>query len=266
MLSARILKGGALLEESRILVERWDLSSSTQTNLARLLDDNALAKRSRSRAADVLHTVLRPRLVDPGGEVIGALKELVGHPRGFTEACYFEACRADELLAAFAQELLWHLYEAGRSGVIVADAAEWLSQLAADHRIPAWSPSVQGRAARGLLATTRDFGVLRGAARKELAPPRLSPAGFAYAAFRLHQSSRARQASPARSGPRQRRAPATGLTSSDVWRRWLLTQAEVDQLFAEAAHLGVLRRSRAGSMVRLDWELATLVEVAHAVA
>lgn len=249
MLSSRILKGGALIEESRILVERWDLGTTPAANLSLLLDQNALAKRSHSRAMDVLQ-VLRDRLAEPGPYVIAALKELVGHPRAFSEACYFEAGRTDDLLAVFAQELLWHLYQRGRSAVPVADAVEWLARLVAVERLPAWSRSVRERAARGLLATTRDFGVLRGSARKELGPPRLSPAGFAYVAFRLHQ----------------RGETSTGLTTSAVWRRWLLQPAEVDQLFAEAAHLGVLRQSRAGSVVRLDWELPTLVEVAHAVA
>ncbi|MGH9056134.1 MAG: BrxA family protein, partial [Acidimicrobiales bacterium] len=189
MLSSHIVKGGALLEESRILVERWDLGTDPAENLGRLLDCNVLAKRSRSRATDVLRTVLRPRLVEPGPQVISALRELVDHPRGFAEACYFEACRSDGLLAAFAQEFLWSAYQEGRSGVTVADAGDWLARLHGDGRLPAWSSSVCERTAQGLLATTRDFGVLRGAVRKELAPPRLTPTGFAYVAFRLHQAS-----------------------------------------------------------------------------
>lgn len=250
MLSSRILKGGALIEESRILVERWDPRVNSGENLAQLLEQNALAKRSQSRARDVLHSVLRARLVDAGPELIPALKELVDHPRGFVEACYFEACQTDDLLARYAEEALWHWYESGRIGISVEDTTDWIDQLVAAGRLPDWTPNVRGRAARGLLATTRDFGVLRGAARKELAPPRLSPTGFSYVAFRLHQQG----------------VNAGALAKSDVWRRWLLDQAEVDQLFAEAAHLGILRQSRAGSVIRVDWEVPSLIEVAHAVA
>jgi hypothetical protein len=250
MFSARILKGGALLDESRILVEHWDPGVAPEANLFRLLEDNGLAKRSRMRAHDVLYTVLRPRFVEPGPHVIPALRQLVGHPRAFSEACYFEASRADSLLGAFAESPLWNWFQAGRVGVTLEETVSWLDALIAGELLPTWSDQVRTRAAQGLLATTRDFGVLRGAVRKELAPPRLSPAGFAYVAFRMHEEG----------------ITARGLAESHVWRRWLLGPGEVAQLLAEVAHLGVLRHSRAGSVVRVDWEKANLLEVARAVA
>lgn len=250
MMSARILKGGALLTDSRILVEQWDPTAGSAANLVRLVDENLMAKRSAARARDVITGVLRQRLVDPGPHVIAALKELVDHPRAFTEACYFEACRADALLAAFAEGPLWAWFNEGRVGVSLADTESWLAKLISDGKLPDWSDQVRTRAAQGLLATTRDFGVLRGAVRKEFAPPSLSPAGFAFVAFRLHEQG----------------LVAHGLSSSLVWRRWLLQADEVERLFAEVAHLGVLRRSQAGSVARIDWELSSLVEVARAVA
>lgn len=250
MLSSRILKGGALLGESRILVEEWDPTLSPGANMTRIEEHNLLAKRSRSRAHDILYTVFRPRFVEPGPQVIPALRQLAGHPRAFAEACYFEATRADFLLSTFAEDPLWGWFQGGRAGVTPLDAEEWLERLIATRRLPDWSDQVRRRAAQGLLATLRDFGVLRGAVRKEFAPPRLTPAGFAYVAFRLHQAG----------------TTARGLAEAPVWRRWLLQPADVVQLLAEVAHLGVLRHSQAGSIARLDWELATLVEVARAVA
>ncbi|HUP73018.1 MAG TPA: BrxA family protein [Acidimicrobiales bacterium] len=250
MLSSRILKGGALLTDSRILVEQWDLAADSVTNLARLVDQNLLAKRSATRAHDVVNGVLRQRLVDPGTHVIAALKELVRHPRAFTEACYFEATRADALLGAFAEGPLWFWFNEGRIGVSLAETENWLAKLTSEGVLPDWTDQVRTRAAQGLLATTRDFGILKGAVRKEFASPSLSPSGFAYVAFRLHEQG----------------VVARGLAVSPVWRRWLLRPDEVEHLFAEIAHLGVLRRSQAGSVVRFDWELPSLVEVAHAVA
>jgi hypothetical protein len=249
MLSSRILKGGALLSESRILVEAWDLSEADRANLDHLVQENLLAKRSPGRTRDVAK-LLRQRLVAPGPQVIAALKELVDHPTAFREACYFEATRADGLLAAYAEGPLWAWYEEGRRRVTTEDTEGWLAALVGRRELPGWSDTVRSRVAQGLLATTRDFGILRGAVRKEFAPPSLSPSGFAYVAFRLHEQG----------------AVARGLTRNPVWRRWLLDADEVEQLFAEAAHLGVLRHDQAGSVVRIDWELPSLVEVAHAVA
>jgi hypothetical protein len=251
--SSKVLKGGALLTESRILVEQWDPSLGENENIERMLADNVLAKRSPSRARDVLRTVLRPRFIEPGPQIMLALRELVGHPRAFGEACYYETSRADELLAAFAEGPLRAWYDAGRVGVTIGDAEQWIDGLIVEGQLPKWSEQVRTRTAHGLLSTVRDFGVLRGAMRgplKEFEPPRLSPAGFAYVAYRLQEQGVADR----------------GLPGSAVWRRWLLRPADVDQLIAEAAHLGVLRHSRAGSVVRLDWEVSSLVEVAHAVA
>ena len=250
MLSSRILKGGALLSDSRVVVESWNMSIGAEKNLGRMLSENVLAKRSRNRAKDVLYKVLRQRFVDAGPDIIPALKELLDHPRAFTEACYYEASRADELLAEFAEGPLWQWFTDGRFAVTAADTVRWIDGLLDAGRLPSWSEQVRGRVARGLVSATRDFGVLGGSVRKQFNVPRLSPAGFSYVAYRLHEQGVA----------------ARGLIDSPIWRRWLLRPPDVDQLFAEAAHLGVLRRSRAGSMVRFDWEAPSLVEVAHAVA
>jgi len=51
-----------------------------------------------------------------------------------------------------------------------------------------------------------------------------------------------------------------------VWRRWLLDQGRVTELFQEAARNGLLRYSSAGSVVRVDWLQESLSEVARAVA
>jgi hypothetical protein len=244
------MKGGALLTDSRILVDQWDLAQDTATNFSRVLDENLLAKRSNMRAHDVVSRVLSQRFVEPGPHVIAALKELVRHPRAFTEACYFEASRSDGLLAAFAEGPLWQWFNEGRIGVGVAETETWLAKLAGDGEAPDWSEQVRTRVARGLLAAVRDFGMLRGAVLKEFAPPSMSPSGFAYVAFRLHEHG----------------VVARGLITSSVWKRWRLQPDEVEHLFAEAAHLGVLRKSQAGTVVRVDWELPSLVEVARAVA
>jgi hypothetical protein len=93
MLTSNILKGGALLDDARRLVEVWDLNEDAAWNLDRIAEENLLAKRSRARAEAVLQRVLRPRLVEPGPQVIAAMKQLRTSPRGFAEAYYFEATR-----------------------------------------------------------------------------------------------------------------------------------------------------------------------------
>jgi len=248
--TSNIQKGGALLDDARRLVEVWDQTQPPEKNLERISEQNLLGKTSRSRADDILLRVLRPRYVEPGPQVIAALSSLLSTPRAFADACYFEASRDDALLAAFAEGPLFDWFEQARVVVRIEQVTEWLAALAARRQTPPWSDTIRTRVARGLLAALRDFGVLRGAIRKEFNRPHLTLAGFAYVAFRLHEQG----------------ASSRALLTGPVWRRWLLDRGRVTQLFAEADRHGILRYSAAGSAVRIDWLRGSLEEVTRAAA
>ncbi len=250
MFTSNIQKGGALLDDARRLVEVWDPNENPTWNLSRIADENLLAKPSRARAEDVLRRVLGPRLVEPGPQVIAAMKQLLTAPRGFVDAYYFEATRDDELLAAFAEGPLFGWWEAGRVAVDLNEVVEWLAHLATVGSTPEWTDTIRIKVARGLLAALRDFGILTGAVRKEFSRPSLSIAGFGYVAFRLHESG----------------ASSRALLASPVWRRWMLDEGRVTELFHEAARNGLLRYSSAGSAVRVDWLQESLPGVVRAVA
>jgi hypothetical protein len=248
--TSNIQKGGALLDDARRVVEIWDLDEAVAWNLKRISEHNLLAKPSRARADDVLLRVLRPRLVEPGPQVIAALKQLLSSPRGFADAYYFEATRDDALFAAFAEGPLFDWWKSGRIGVDVESVSSWLADLAQRGQTPPWTKTIRTKVARGLLAALRDFGILSGAARKEFTPPSLGIAGFGYVAFRLHESG----------------ASSRALVGSPVWRHWLLDSARVTELFHEAERQGLLRYSSAGSALRVDWLHDTLSEAVCAVA
>lgn len=251
--TTRLLKGGAALDDTRRVIEEWDLDLDADSNLARLSEQNPLGKTSRSRLDDLLYSVIQPRLVEPGPHVIGALKDLLTDHRAFREACYYESARADELIADFAEGPLWSLWHQGRLAVTIADAADWLQGLSDESRAPAWAESVRVRLAQNLLSTLRQFGILTGAPRcrrREFAPPSMTPRGFAYVAWREHEQG----------------ASSRALTDGSVWTRWLLDSASVEALFNQSARLGVLQMSRAGSAVRVDWRVGGLAEATRAAA
>lgn len=250
---ARLLKGGALLDDTLRVVELWDDTAAADENLARIAEGNLLGKTSRSRLDDVLKKVIRPRFVEPGEHVVPALRGLLGDHRAFRDACYYEAGRADRLLADFAAGPVWDWWDAGRLFVDLSDVEAWLEELLAEGLLPAWTSSVRTRAAQGLLSTLRDFGVLSGVTRghrKEIVPPSMSSRGFAYVAWREHEQG----------------ASSWALATSQVWRRWLLDEQRVLELFDQVARLGILRFSSAGSAVRIDWTAASLREVTGAAA
>jgi len=88
-ITTRIIKGGALLEDSRRFVDEWDLHRGPEENLEIFRSSNVLGKRSRSRAEDTL-AILRQRFVQPGPEAVRALKVLTVSPDAFRAACYYE--------------------------------------------------------------------------------------------------------------------------------------------------------------------------------
>lgn len=250
---SRLLKGGAALDDTLRVAELWDDASSPADNLARIAEGNLLGKSSRSRLDDVLKVVIRPRFVEPGDHILPALRALATDHRAFRVACYYEASRTDRLLADFAEGPLWDWWNAGRLSIDLADVEAWLDELEAREALPIWTSSVKTRAAQGLLSALRDFGVLRGAARghrKEILTPTMSPRGFAYVAWREHEQG----------------ASSRALATSRVWRRWLLDPDRVIDLFGQAARLGVLQFSSAGSAVRIDWLASSLREVTGAAA
>jgi hypothetical protein len=248
-LSSRVIKGGALLGDSRRLAEVWNRDLPVEENLHIINYRNLLGKSSRTRAHDVL-AVLRARFVDPGPQVMPAMQALVSHPGAFANACYYEMARVDGLLAAFVEGPMYEWFLAGRPAVSVEETAEWIGRLMKGEQLPLWSEQVRVRAAQGLLSTLRDFGVLEGAVRKRFAVPGMSSVGFAYVAYREQEQGRSSRA----------------LVASPVWRRWLLDAPRVAELFARAESLGVLRYSQAGSAVRIDWRAKSLEEVARAAA
>lgn len=235
MFTARIIKGGALLADSRRFLEIWQPDRTLEENLARFAARRALGK-TQVRQNAVLG-ILRRRFLEAGPEVVMGLRRLAWNPVAFREACYYEATRTDDLLAAFAEGPLFTLYRAGQREVDVNDVNRWLT---GDPRVPRWNVHTRERVARGLLATLRDFGILEGAVggrRKRILPPHMSLQGFCYIALRQWDEH----------------ASARSVLQARVWRRYLLTTEAVRRLFLDADRLGCLRFAEAGSMVRVDW-------------
>jgi hypothetical protein len=246
LFSSRIIKGGALLDDTRRLLEVWDPDLDSRENVRRILASGLLAK-SAARQEDVLGP-LRQRFLETDPDVPRALSALATDPRAFREACYYEAARSDELISAFASGPLYAWYwRERRLEVGVEDVIEWLRS---EPGTQAWSENTKQRVAQGLLSTLRDFGVLDGTRRgrhKRILAPHLSIRGFFYVALR----------------ERARLASARALLRAPAWRWYLLDAEAVRSLFLEADRQGILRFSEAGTVLRIDWLLTDLAEVAH---
>src|SRR3954469_11046853 len=98
--TSNLQKGGALLDVSGLLVRSWDNDLSIPDNLNAAMDGNILGASSSVRRKDLVERILKPRFIDPGPHLMPALQVLLENDRrAFRDACYFEATRAEPLLA-----------------------------------------------------------------------------------------------------------------------------------------------------------------------
>ncbi len=248
-ISSKIIKAGALLEDSRRFVEMWRIELSPQENLEEFHTRNLLGKRSRARAEDVL-AILRQRFVEPGSHVISALKILSATPEAFRDACYFEAARNDDLLAHVAGQVLYQLRNRGWAKVAVEDIQEAFLSDPPDPIVKTWGSSTLIRVIHGILSALRDFGILEGKATKHIAPAHMTFGGFVYVLGRLRETS----------------ASSHGMVTASAWRWWLLEEHQIRNFFLEADREGVVQYADAGSTVRIDWPIEGLEDMVHAVA
>lgn len=252
-LTSNVMKVGAHIGDTQTLAAVWDPAISADANVERIVDCNLLGLPSRSRANDVMVRALRPRFVAPDAGIVEALAVLSNRADAFRDACYYEFTRVDALVAAFVEGPINDWWLEGRVAIGTSDAREWIDKLAADERIPDWSANIRDRVARGMLAALRDLGRLAGprsSPKKQIVRPGISTGGFAYTAFRLHQQGES----------------GRGTLRSEAWRRWLLDDSRVDELMHRLASLGVVFYSVAGSTLRIDWRVDSLVDVARAAA
>lgn len=169
--TSRIIKAGALLADTKLLLENWDQEANVQTNLDRMRQENLFGKTSRSRIEDILLVFRQRYLKDP--EILKGLVTLIeGGMAAETldRVLYFQAVRSDPLLHDLVTEVLADWSTRSDREVRTREVMGWVDeQVQAGHTERPWSFEVQRRVVQGLLATLRDFGVLEGSVKKQLA-------------------------------------------------------------------------------------------------
>lgn len=250
--SSRIIKAGALLADTMLLLSHWDVTIPPKENLDRIRNQNLFAKASRSRVNDILAIFKQRYLGDP--EVAAALSVVVqahAQPEIVRPLLYFHSCQSDRLLHDVVTRGLEPKWAGGEVEVDTPEVERLLSRWVDDGlTVGRWSPSTTRRVARGLLATLRDFGVLEGAAHKRLTHLYLPPEAFAYIALYLQ-----------RGGTR-----GCVLVDSPEWRLFFLGPDAVERLFVESQQRGLLHYQAAGTVVRIAFPTHSLEEYARALA
>jgi hypothetical protein len=245
--TSRIQKGGAMFNEMRQLVRLWR-DVPLEVNKAALIAANPTNMPTRARAVDVLNRIFVPRFVDgpvPDGWKLVQVLENLEAPSSTVRPIYFWlTALAEPLLHDLCTEYLAACRDRGLRNVETADAAAWVAG-----KGQSWSETVIIKVTRAMLAALRDFGILEGRVRKQIATPSLNPAAFAFIAFNLHRTG----------------VPARNLMSHSDWKLFLIGQDYVEHLFLECHQRRLLDYQAAGSVVSLSFPSTTVEEYARVV-
>lgn len=233
----RIQKGGALLDDMRLMVRSWsELGGASQVPSAL----NLLGKKTLARSRDTFVRAFAPRFLhgDPPNawRLVRCLEDRNADPEILFPVYYWITARSDRLLYDYVTQELVHLARSGDGSVRIQETKAWITkELKRTHQ--EWSHTVTLKVARGLLAALRDFGILQGATRKRVAPVHLPLESFCYLAFCLtHLGS-----------------SGEGLVNHKDWRLFLLTPTLVERLFLAAHQHNFLSFHAAGRIYRIDF-------------
>lgn len=250
--NSRLQKGGALLEDMRLLVRRWQ-NAETNGQQAIIVAENVLGKHTRARAADTLRYAFLPRFVNgrppQAWKIVRALEDRNLPVEVLRPVYYWITACNERLLYDFVHTELLHRSKHQVQSIKTDEVCNWIAAQLIPHG-KLWSPTVMAKVARGVLATLRDFGILEGTVKKRIAPLYLPVESFAYIAFALHQEGA--------SGPH--------LVQHHDWLLFLFSPPMVEHMFLEADRHGLLRFQAAGKIVRIDFPAHDFEEMADVVA
>ena len=247
--TSRIQKGGALLDDMRLLVRSWSNGCATQQRNS-IVAENVLGKGSRARAEDTYRRAFLPRFIQgsppEAWKIVRHLEERDVPIDVLRPVYYWITARSEPLLYDFVCEEMTH--RDVQQVITTHETANWIAtRLSTCGKT--WSPTVTRKVAQGLLATLRDFGILQGRAKKRVAASYLPIESFSYIAFALHEEG----------------VSGKQLVEHSDWRLFLLSSPAVERMFLEADRAGLLRFHAAGRIVRVDFAAQDTTEMADVV-
>lgn len=250
--NTRLLKGGALVDEMRVLVRHWtDGDYDKQRDSA--ISENILCKPTRSRSTDIISRSYGPRFAygDPpeAWKLIRPLEDRNAYIETLRPIYYWITARNDALLYDFVVNELFARSRGIDKTIRTFEAVEWLDDAAAKQN-QNWTPTVKKRLASGLLSTLRDFGLLEGKNKKEISTPYLPAETFSYIAYIMQEMG----------------CVGKALVSHDDWRLFFMSQPLVEHAFLEAHQRGFLNYASAGNVYRIEFEANSPEEMADVVA
>lgn len=248
--ASKIIKAGALIPDTKVLLSNWDEDQTVTENLTRFRQENVFGKASRSRVEDILAIFRQRYLRDE--EITQALvtfAESGVDSAALNRILYFHAARSDELLHDVVTDFLYPIAQTGLTNTLKTnDVKIWIErQIKQENIVRKWSETTITRCAQELLASLRDFGILEGNIKKKIASQYFPIEAFVYIAFFL----------------KQYQPSGTRLVNDPEWRLFLIDSESVERLFIEAQQHKLLEYYAAGSIIKIDFPAENLVDYAN---
>lgn len=245
-LSTRLLRKGALVEETYRAFQHWDLADSFTNNLRRIRASNAIGADNQAWLREVIATISNRF---NGGEDYIPLARLAkaGFPLDKWRSCLlWHIGQTDGLFYQFATEWLFEEHVRGTYSIRTEAVVPFVGKATKNKLAKGGTLSAYGiqRAARDLLLMAKDFGLLTGSAIKHFAPHHLSEDAFLYVLYAL----------------KDQELNGRKIIDSPNWKLFLMTPDEVERQLLNLHQFRKLHYETAGSMSRLTIPLQSLKE------
>lgn len=248
--TVRIAKATALIADTKTILAFWDLNLGVADNFERVRQMNLFGGASRARANDVLRVFKQRYFADPQiGQALAVLVQGNVPGQWLEPLFYYFSARNDATLYDLILEVVYKRQASGFSDVTVEHAMQQLRDWVAEGKTAgSWTDKTVRIVAQHALAALRDFGVLQGKMTKSITPLYLPVESFTFLAFEMWH----------------RLGSGEKVLHSPDWNLFFLPTQGVERFFLEAHQARMLSYHAAGSVIRLEFEQKSLVEVAHA--
>lgn len=235
-ISTRLIRKGALLEETHRVFLEWNLSKSFADNLDYARDHNVPAAANQGWLKEVISTISsRWRSESRLNAIVHLAKKATLEI--WRPCVLWHIGQNDELYYRFATEWLFDEYQDGTFRIRTIDVKPFVQTITESRAAGNQGLSTYGitRAARDLLRMATAFGLLKGSAVREFCSYHLPEEGFLYllhAMYEVHGNAR-------------------DVIHSADWRLYLMNPADVERELFRLHQFRKIRFEVAGSLMEL---------------
>jgi len=237
-ISTRLLRKGALIEETYTAFQSWDFEKSFVDNLAILRESNVFGARNQNWLREITAT-LSSRFGNQGNLHSLILLAKAGVDLEKWKPCLlWHLASRDILYRQFALDWLYRAFREGMYRIRTDDVVPYVMEITIGRIATGGSLSAYGalRAARDLLLMASNFGLLSGSTAREFTHYRLPEEGFLYIVHALAERE---------CNPRQ-------LIDAEEWRLYLMSPQDVERELLELHQFKKVGFEIAGSIIHLE--------------